>query len=252
MRAFLATSVSAGAILIGAVGAQAADIVRPIAPSFVAPVAPVPAFSWSGCYVGVHTGWARGTSRSQGITTTSGGTTDFLTNDIDVSGGLFGGQIGCDFQTGPSLVIGFRGSLAGADINGVGQDLYCSTDNSCSGDDTVKIDSLATLTGRIGFTGIAPSHLLYIQGGIAWAHNIMTWHPSSYDYGYQASQSRFGWTVGFGLERMLLPNTSFFVEANWFDFGTKNTGALNGSTYSADVTQRFGTVLAGLNFRFGH
>jgi opacity protein-like surface antigen len=149
------------------------------------------------------------------------------------------------------MVFGVRATVAGADINGASWDFYCTT--SCSGDDTVKIDWLATLTGRIGWTGMRPDRLVYIQGGLAWAHNRLTYHPSSYAYAYIDQQSRFGWTVGFGLEQMLTfwPGASAFVEANWVDLGSLETTP-QFSSYTTDVTQSFGSVIVGLNFRLGH
>src|SRR2546429_6563124 len=62
--------------------------------------APAPVFSWTGCYVGVHGG--AGVLLDQGFE--SGG----VMRDRHGVGGLAGGQIGCNYQTG-MLVLGIEG-----------------------------------------------------------------------------------------------------------------------------------------------
>src|SRR5258705_5455430 len=64
--------------------------------------APAPAFSWTGCYVGVHGG--AGVLHDQGFQS-GGGVTEDLRADRHGTGGLAGGQIGCNYQTG-MLVLG--------------------------------------------------------------------------------------------------------------------------------------------------
>src|SRR5688572_16126374 len=81
------------AVIVGV--ANAADVppphVRPMA------VAVVLAYNWTGCHIGINGGGGFGE-----IEASSGSTT--LTVD-GFNGGLVGGQLGCNFQTG-SLVIG--------------------------------------------------------------------------------------------------------------------------------------------------
>ena len=54
MRSLLLTGVSAGAILLGVVAAQAADVRAP-----VRVVAPAPIADWSGHYFGLSLGWGQ-------------------------------------------------------------------------------------------------------------------------------------------------------------------------------------------------
>src|SRR5437899_11163399 len=120
MKKILLGSVATGA-LVAAGSASAADLGP--RPAYKAPpmVAPVPAFSWTGCFVGAHGGWGwgkkdvtevarSGTSGVGGVGTASAG--------IDTSGGIFGGQIGCDYQFAGNFVIGIQGDFAGARMTG--------------------------------------------------------------------------------------------------------------------------------------
>jgi len=229
-------------LALGGAAANAADVVRPVV------VRPVP--TWTGCYVGVHTGWGWGTSSAAG-TASDGDPTDWLSNDIHISGGVFGGQIGCDWQHSSNWVLGIRGMIAGADINGSNNDFYEGT--SSSGPDTVKIEGLGSITGRIGWTGGSHDHLFYLQAGWAAARNHLVYVPCTYECSYVADQSRNGWTVGIGGEQMLnfWSGTSVFAEANWYDFGHDHVTFDDGD-YFSNVHQTVGTVLVGLNFRWRH
>jgi len=91
----------AAAVLGTASVASAADLAvkaRPYA-------APPPVFTWTGCYVGAHAG--AGVLLDQGFQT-GGGLTQDIVADRHGVGGLAGGQIGCNYQTG-MLVLGIEG-----------------------------------------------------------------------------------------------------------------------------------------------
>src|SRR5947207_7109025 len=181
MKKILLGSVATGA-LVAAGSATAADLgTRPVykgPPPMVAP--PVPAFSWTGCFVGAHGGWGWGkkdvteTARSGPSTDSDVGT---LSAGIDTSGAIFGGQIGCDYQFGGNFVIGIQGDFAGAritgDTAGLPQRPHPFTSNVFQGTSEaahthVRTDWLASITGRLGFTGWLPHTLFYVKGGAAW------------------------------------------------------------------------------------
>src|SRR5438270_204111 len=105
----------AGASVIAvaaAVPASAADL------SLKAPMMAPAVFSWTGCYVGVHVGHAWGKTDTQGISS-NGVPTTFNTGSMDVSGSIFGGQLGCNVQLAPTFVIGAEGSYSGASLTGL-------------------------------------------------------------------------------------------------------------------------------------
>src|SRR5215831_12040942 len=93
MKKVLLASVATGALAIGS-AASAADLRMPLK----APPPPAPVFSWSGCYVGAHWGWGWGKKKGQGFTTTYHGFTSWGSFNNTVSGPVFGGQIGCNYQ----------------------------------------------------------------------------------------------------------------------------------------------------------
>ena len=95
--------------------ALAADFGRPPPPpaypgALPPPVYPI--FSWTGIYVGVNGGGAFGQSNwSDPFFGTTG--------DFDVSGGLFGGTIGGNYQfIGTPFVVGIEGDADWANISG--------------------------------------------------------------------------------------------------------------------------------------
>lgn len=243
----LFASVSPLALLIGG-PANAADMGLK-APRAAPP--PAPAFSWTGCYVGAHVGWGWGrnnfseSSDSTTVTTsaTAGGSTTFTTSSfsaanshVDTSGGLFGGQVGCNYQFAPNWVAGIQGDIAGTDFNGVANDpLGFGANNSIS----VKTEWLASITARLGVTAFDNLALFYVKGGVAWDRN--RWDLSDAANAFNPSvfsETRTGWTVGGGVEWVLWnPRWTAFIEGNYYDFGHGGS-TINGK--SSSTSQSFG------------
>jgi outer membrane immunogenic protein len=259
MKKILLGSVATGA-LVAAGSASAADLgTRPV---YKAPpvVAPVPVFSWTGCFVGAHGGWGWGRYESKGVVTfcrSVGLTTQSASQTADTSGAIFGGQIGCDYQFATNWVAGIQGDFAGTRMT---SDMV-----TIPGSDTTfhaRADWLSSVTGRLGVTGWGvPRTLLYIRGGVAWVRN----HYDVADCDVCAiaggpenltvNETRTGWTIGGGIEYAIAPNWSIFAEFNHYDFGTKKLfHAANSSntTRSVDIDtkQRIETVKVGVNYRF--
>jgi len=237
----------AGLALLAAipVSAMAADLGRPApAPVYTKAPPPVMLYSWTGCYVGVNGGglWARKT-----FTTTAAfgnfpaGSAD---GSLDISGGVFGGQVGCNYQFG-SWVIGAQGDYDWSGASSSFNDLVFLTT------DSVKVKSLASVTGRLGYAW--DRFLLYAKGGGAWERD---------DYGavaalvsLTASDTRNGWTVGGGGEYAFTDWLTGFAEYDYYDFGTKTEtlvgtgGPVGGAGISVKETKSVAKV--GLNIKFG-
>src|SRR5580704_13681103 len=125
MKKLLLASVAAGA-LAAAGSAKAGDLPMPAYPPpppgypYAPPPPPSP-FSWSGCYVGGHVGWgwSRTTFQDANVSSSllliapSGLGESASANG---SGGIFGGQLGCDFELNNNFVFGMSGSAAGTTI----------------------------------------------------------------------------------------------------------------------------------------
>src|ERR1700722_984622 len=98
----------AGVVALGfAVPAAAADL--PVASPIPGPFVVPPIFSWTGCYVGVEGGGNWGRSEQVARAGTFAGST--ITGGFDLSGGIAGGTVGCNYQLGSSFVIGIENDI---------------------------------------------------------------------------------------------------------------------------------------------
>jgi outer membrane immunogenic protein len=238
MKKLLLASASVIAIA-SAAPAQAADLPSR-APAMIAP-APPP-FSWTGLYVGAHVGWGTSHFSSQGHAS-DGDPQTTGTGTANVSGSIFGGQLGYNWQFAPQWILGVEGSISGSGMNGFTN----AHDSQIWG----KVDRLASVTGRLGWTPWDPRTMLYVKGGGAWAQNEVL-----FSYALSDTFNRSGWTIGGGFEwaPVIAPNWSFFAEYDYYDFGTKTvpitfTRCECGQS-TADVKQTVHTVRVGANYRF--
>ena len=84
---------------------------------------------------------------------------------------------------------------------------------------TTKVNALGTLAARIGYA--FDRTLLYVKGGGAWADNAFELNLVGVGaLNYEANASRFGWTVGGGVEYALLPNVTAKLEYDYLALGT--------------------------------
>jgi len=256
MKKLLLGSVATGA-LVAAGAASAADLSA--RPAYKAPpaVAPLPVFSWTGCYVGGHGGWGWGRKEvNQAITSSESGNRS-VSRTADTSGSIFGGQVGCDYQFAGNWVLGIEGSISGTHMDGVSSDPKDPGDRS----DVLRFrtDALGSVTARLGFAGWVPQSLLYVRGGVAWARDIFDFKDADVS-GIRDiyNQTRTGWTVGVGIEYAFLPNWSVFAEYNHYDFGNKNVFFYNPRPSCSDdcfsvntsVKQDIDVIKFGVNYRF--
>src|SRR5689334_21177114 len=152
---------SCTALVAMVASASAADLPRKALPPAVAPA---PVWNWNGFYLGAQGGYAW----SDRLRVSVGGF-DFVGTSSDLRGGFFGGTIGYNFQgMGSPWVFGIEADGAWADIKN------SRTALTPFGTVTVgdKIDSLGSVTGRVGYSW-GPG-LLYAKGGWAWANNHVT------------------------------------------------------------------------------
>ena len=207
-------------------------------------------FSWTGFYIGAHAGWGWGkTEWSDGCLDLNPANSFCEAEALgplgsyNLNGFLGGGQVGYDWQLGWA-VFGIEADASWSDIKGSG---ICLGERQCSS----KIDAFGTITGRFG--GAFDRALLYVKGGGAWAHEKHTVVQLSSATTSSLSDTRWGWTVGAGVEYAFAPNWSGKIEYDFLDFGrdahifafTPNFGV------SGDVRQTIHTVKLGLNYRFG-
>ncbi len=220
---FLRSGIVAAAILAVPFTALAADLP---APSYKAPAYVSPSFSWSGFYIGVNAGYAFGNSHWE-----------VPVADPTPRGGLFGGTIGYNYQTG-TWVWGLEGDIAYSTAKG---STACGA-TTCE----TALTWLGTARGRLGYAGWT-NFLPYITGGAAFGNVKAT----NSVFG-SASSTRIGYTVGLGVEYALFSNWSVKAEYLYVDLGKFNCGTSCGGPAATtdNVSYKTNIVRAGLNYRF--
>src|SRR4051794_27738139 len=193
-------AVAAGTLALGlSAPASAADMAaRPYtkAPPMVAAI-----YDWSGFYIGANGGW--GSSRNSWDSVAP-----FLVGpegSHDATGGVAGGQIGYRWQTG-TWVWGLEAQGDWADLRG-------SNISSIFGDtNQSKIDAFGLFTGQIGWA--ANNVLFYVKGGAAVTADRfrIVDTPTGIVVGNTGDDTRWGATVGAGLEFGFAPGWSAAVE----------------------------------------
>jgi len=247
MKFLLGTTMFAGLMVAGA--AQAADLK---APAYKAPQAPF-YYNWGGCYIGGQAGWAR--ARSDLINTAN--TTffgDVLPGDgfrVSDSGGIAGGQIGCNFQSG-QWVFGLegQGSWLGVKTSFLNT-FFGTTDDNFE----VKSNWLASVAGRVGFAN--NNWLFYAKGGFAasgWRVSVTDVVGPNVGSGSD-KHTHTGFVVGTGIEYGLTQNWIFGVEYDYYSF-SKESYQLNGTepanrSYAFDFKpQNVHAVVGRISYKF--
>ncbi len=239
MRKFFLGSTALVGLIAGP--AIAADLAVK-APVYKGPSPPVVIYSWTGCYIGANIGG--GWARKSWTTTTPPPPLDLGSHTA--SGVVGGGQIGCDYQTGP-LVLGIEGMFDGANLRG--SNIPPSFPNS---EDVTRIPWFGTLTGRIGYA--VDRALLYVKGGGAWVrdNHELIFVPTGV-VGETGSVTRSGWTLGGGLEYALAPNWSARIEYDYLGFGTKPVTFCRPICDDIfDIKQNIQLLVVGINYRFSY
>ncbi len=219
---------SVGALLLAAIAGQAgaADLGNRYSPPpyTKAPPAFNPVYNWTGFYLGVNGGGGWGQSKWDSV------------GSFNTSGGLVGGTVGYNWQTGP-WVLGLEGDVDWANINGTAINavcpLGCKTTN----------DWLATVRGRVGYA--FDRFLPYVTGGLA-VGDIKAATP----FFLGDSTTNAGWTVGGGVEVAIVNNWTIKGEYLFVDLGKFNCGLNCGLAATNNVSTRLSIARAGLNYRF--
>jgi opacity protein-like surface antigen len=116
-----ATLIAGAALSLTTLSAFAADLAIPPSRSLPLP----PAFTWTSCYGGLHAGAGVGQKDLNDTTLALFPTTGFSSANLNISGYMLGGQIGCDYQLAPSWVVGLEGAVSGGNIGG--QNQFCDS-----------------------------------------------------------------------------------------------------------------------------
>lgn len=238
---------------------HAADVSLPVkAVPYVAP------WSWNGSYIGVHAGAALGFSN---VSDPYGGS--IFGDKIRTPGFLLGLQVGHNWQApGSNFVWGLEGDLSWLDAEGTNT-CFAATGQITSSNCRARPDYTGTFTGRIGVaTGTAGHTLLYAKGGAAVLHNRLD-ATTNWGFGVfpitttSTSPTKWGWTIGAGVEQAVSPAWSVKLEYDYLDFA--NASLTTPASFSttpagiatvvpsttASVRQDMHEVKIGLNYKIG-
>jgi outer membrane immunogenic protein len=226
--------VLAGWVAMSTLPATAADMAVKAAPYIE------PAYSWTGFYLGINSGFSRGETRWQYA--------NFDTRADQVTfGGLVGGTVGYNWQFG-SWVAGVEGDFDWANIRG---EVSCPNPFfRCS----TRLDSIATFRGRLGYT--VKNLMFFVTGGGAWgATELRSDHilDARVPDVITDRQWKGGYSVGAGLEWAPWgPNWSYKFEWLYYDLGSSRYNVDLGNLPVNDIHARQQGHIwrTGINYHF--
>jgi outer membrane immunogenic protein len=223
--------------------ASAADLAaRPYtkAPPMIAAI-----YDWSGFYIGANGGW--GSSRNCWDVLPVAGAV-VAEGCRDATGGVAGGQIGYRWQSA-GWVFGLEAQGDWADLRGsnASQAFLNQTNRS-------KIDAFGLFTGQVGYAW--NNALLYVKGGAAVTDSRYTTLNTATGAVTSSTgdQTRWGGTIGAGIEYGFAPNWSAGLEYDHIFTQDKNVTftAPGGVLFQTDrVRQDVDLVTARVNYRWG-
>jgi len=236
----LLSCVVAAMPIVQLVSAKASDLGPAMAPSITYYVEP--AFNWTGFYIGPNIG---GGWESFNITDTLTGLS-FGSNTR--SAFIGGGQVGFNYQVSPFFVIGAEGFFDGiANNNNTGIGVVIPRVGLVTA--SLQPDWVATLAGRIGFTGPGFDHwLFYAKGGGGWIQASATINTPLATF--SESRTVSGWMAGAGIEWAFAPNWTARIDYQFI--GLENTTVAprflvdTFTTSNAEVQ----TLTVGVNYLF--
>jgi len=242
MKKFLLATV--GLVALGmATPASAADVAAP--PYTKAPPPPVVAiYDWTGFYIGVN-GGGGSARKCWDLVGDSDADLPGPEGCHNATGGTAGGQIGYRWQTG-NWVWGIEGQGNWADFRGSNVSNLFAPDFNRS-----RVDAFGLITGQIGYAW--NNTLFYVKGGgAATGDKYDAFSGTSGLIIAAANETRWGGTVGAGLEFGFAPNWSVGVEYDHLFMGSRNV-TLTAPLFSETehITQDVDIGLVRVNYRFG-
>jgi outer membrane immunogenic protein len=213
--------------------ALAADLAaRPYTKAPPAAIATI--YDWSGFYIGINGGGG-----------SSHATWDFVgvgrEGSHDATGGTVGGQVGYRWQSG-QWVFGVEGQGNWADFSGDNASALFATRNR------TKIDAFGLITGQVGYAW--NNVLIYVKGGAAVVSDKYQIFDAAGPLLASTSDTRWGGTVGAGLEYGFAPNWSVGVEYNHIFLSDKDV-TFAGFAGTERIKQDVDMGLVRLNYKFG-
>lgn len=233
--------------------------------------------NWTGLYVGLDAGYTWGkssTSTSLVPAPNSGGNFNFAPSvisdaasihagDLRASSPVGGAHVGFNMQSG-AIVFGAELDVQALDIGAArisSRPLTCCAPDVMEVGSTINLDWLATARARFGFT--SGQFLYFLSGGVAVSemHASFTFAELSTPIrgSTRAAETRWGWTVGGGLEYALDRNWTLKSDYLFIDLGSVSAppGRLVGTVFATPRSAVVGNAdvflhvaRAGINYKF--
>lgn len=230
------------ALSLTSASAIAADLEAPMR----APLPPPP-FIWTSCYGGGQAGGGFGQKDLNDSAAIVSAISGFTSANLNISGYMLGGQVGCDYQFASNWVAGIEGSATGGNI---GANIGVATPGLPGDSATFKetTDLLTSVTARVGYAW--NNWLFYGKGGAAWASDRYSAFDVLATYDFEGSETRFGWTAGAGLEWAFSDIWSVRLEYDYYGFGTRSVTVIDnvsGTAGPLDIRQNIQVIKLGFN-----
>jgi outer membrane immunogenic protein len=249
MKKFFLVTVGIGAIVVS-IPSFAADLARRApAPYTKAPSAVVATvYDWSGFYAGLNAGG--GSSRNcWGLVQNAGVAVNAAANREgcnSAGGAAVGGQIGYRYQMA-NWVFGVEAQGDWANFSGSNRNQLLTTLN-----DRSRVNGFGLFTGQVGYA--VNNVLAYVKGGAAVVGD--KYDTTTIATGAlvdSAKSTRWGGTVGAGLEYGFSPNWTVGVEYDHIFLGNKNLNFATaaGTTMTHNISQDADIGLLRVNYKFG-
>jgi outer membrane immunogenic protein len=242
MKRILLTTVSLG--VLGMLSpAFGADLPYAKAPSFAPPV-----YDWTGVYVGVFGGGGYGNHNVNNANGQAGTFTDFTAN-YSSTGGVAGGEIGYDWQSG-NYLVGVAGDVFWSGIKGNDSNqFFAGAFPGVTGIDADNLRWGGTLRARGGIA--FDRWLLFFTGGYAFGDIQHTNTDATTNLVDKFTVHANGLTAGGGFEYAITNNVIGKFEYRYYNFnGYNRPNPPNGAIpYTTEST--YSVVTIGLDFKFG-
>jgi outer membrane immunogenic protein len=233
-----------------------------------------PAYSWTGFYAGGNFGGGFDPQQAS----LSGYSTDptlasfvafIFANGVapstlspKASSVLGGGQVGYNWQTSPTWVVGFETDFQWSGIKGADNQLIAPPFfDAATWSASKKINWFGTARLRAGYL-FAPTWLVYVTGGLAYGETATSFSTADVTSGCivnaticgsgTASGIHGGWAGGGGMETKLSQHWTFKAEYLYVDLGTQSVSVTTTTPLVFIASSRFqeNIVRIGVNYLF--
>jgi outer membrane immunogenic protein len=205
-------------------------------------------YDWSGFYIGINGGGA--SSRKCWDINNNGGlavTPAFREGCHDATGGVVGGQLGYRWQAA-SWVFGVEAQGDWANLKGSNASLFFAPGVT----NRTKVDAIGLFTGQVGYAW--NNVLWYVKGGAAVTNDKYNGQVLGVNVD-TGNETRWGGTVGTGVEVSFAPNWSVAFEYDHLFMGNRNVTLTNvgvgGLSRIDNIRQDVDMGTVRVNYRWG-